>query len=106
MSQTPIIVTADPAFVLEPIDDNTGCKMLKDLKISLTEQHPRIGISVRPWNLNKSRKIIAEACDYLVKSHNADIIFLPMHIEDYHESIEIVKLMKENQDYSRINGST
>ena len=96
VSKPPIIVTADPAFVLEPIDDNTGCKMLKDLKISLTEQHPRIGISVRPWNLNKSRKIIAEACDYLVKSHNADIIFLPMQYpKDYHESIEIVKLMKE-----------
>lgn len=70
--------------------------MLKELNINLAEQHPRIGVSVRQWNLNKSREVIAEACDYLIKSRKADIIFLPMHFpKDYHESLEIMKLMKE-----------
>lgn len=97
VTKPPIIVTADPAFVLNPIDDENGCKILEKLDISLTERHPRIGVSVRPWNLNKCREIIAKACDYLVKNHDADIIFLPMQYpNDYHESLEIMKLMKEN----------
>lgn len=96
VTRPPIIVTADPAFVLKSIDDNMGYNMLNKLNISLTDHHPRIGVSVRPWNLNKSREIIAKACDYLVKSHNADIIFLPMQYpNDYHESMEVMKLMKE-----------
>ncbi len=97
VSKPPIIVTADPAFVLEPIDDKAGYELLRKLDISFNEQHPKIGVSVRPWNLNKSRDIIAKACDYLVKSHDADIIFLPMQYpKDYNESLEIIKLMKEN----------
>ena len=96
VTKPPIIVTADPAFVLNPIDDAAGYKMLGELDISLTEGRPRIGVSVRPWNLNKSREIIAKACDYMIKSHNADIIFLPMQYpKDYHESLEIMKLMKK-----------
>lgn len=91
-----MIVTADPAFVLKPIDDAVGYCLLEKLKISLREDHPRIGVSVRPWNLNKSREVIAKACDYLVKSHNADVIFLPMQYpNDYFESLEVMKLMKE-----------
>ena len=96
VTKPPMIVTADPAFVLKPIDDAVGYCLLEKLKISLREDHPRIGVSVRPWNLNKSREVIAKACDYLVKSHNADVIFLPMQYpNDYFESLEVMKLMKE-----------
>lgn len=97
VTKPPIIVTADPAFVLKPIDDEMGYELLKKLNLTFTEGRPRIGVSVRPWNLNKSRETIAKACDYLVKSHNADIIFLPMqHPNDYYESLEVIKLMKES----------
>jgi len=97
VTKPPIIVTADPAFVLKPIEDERGYNLLKTLNISLTDRRPRIGVSVRPWNLNKSREIIAKACDYLIKSHNADIIFLPMQYpNDYYESLEVMKLMNES----------
>lgn len=97
VTKPPIIVTADPAFVLKPIDDDKGYDLLNRLNISFAEDRPRIGVSVRPWNLNKSREVIAKACDYLVKSHNADIIFLPMQYpNDYHESLEVMKLMRES----------
>jgi len=97
VTKPPIIVTADPAFVLKPIEDDKGYDLLNRLNISFAEDRPRIGVSVRPWNLNKSREVIAKACDYLVKSHNADIIFLPMQYpNDYHESLEVMKLMRES----------
>ena len=97
VAKPPIIVTADPAFVLKPIHDERGYSLLNELNISLAKDRPRIGVSVRPWNLNKSREIIAQACDYLAKSHNADIIFLPMQYpNDYYESLEVMKLMKES----------
>jgi polysaccharide pyruvyl transferase WcaK-like protein len=70
--------------------------MLEKLDIKITDKRPRIGVSVRQWNLNKSRKIIASACDYLIQSHKANIIFLPMQFpNDYQESLEVMKLMKE-----------
>jgi len=97
VTKPPIIVTADPAFVLNPVDDERGYSILKKLNINLREHHLKIGVSVRPWNLNKSREVIAKACDFLVKSHNADIIFLPMQYpNDYNESVEVMKLMKES----------
>lgn len=96
VNKPPIIVTADPAFVLDPVDDDTGYKILDKEELTFSEDRPRIGISIRPWNLSKSREIIAAACDYLVKEHKADIIFLPMQYpKDYNESLEIIKLMKE-----------
>lgn len=96
ISNPPIIVTADPAFALNSIDDEAGYKMLEKLDIKITDKRPRIGVSVRQWNLNKSRKIIASACDYLIQSHKANIIFLPMQFpNDYQESLEVMKLMKE-----------
>lgn len=91
-----IIVTADPAFVLEPVDDDRGLQVLKDLGIDLSVDKPKIGVTMRPWNLRESWGNIAKACDYLVKTMGADVIFLPMQFPaDYHESLEIAKLMKE-----------
>ena len=92
-----INVTADPAFVLDPIPDEMGFEILKSQGIQLNEDKVKIGISLRPWHLNKSREIIAEACDYFVKNKNADIFFLPMQFpNDYKESMEVIKLMKKS----------
>lgn len=96
VSKPPIIVTADPAFALKPISDEEGAELLKRLDINLYSERMKVGISVRPWNLNKNREIIAKACDYLIKGRDSEVIFIPMqHPKDYYESLEIVKLMKE-----------
>lgn len=92
-----IIVTADPAFVLKPIDDNEGQRLLENQNIQLDDNRLKVGVSVRPWNLSKSRKTIAKTCDYLSKTFDAQIVFLPMQFpKDYEESMEIVKNMKKN----------
>jgi len=90
-----ITVTADPAFVLDPIDDERGSTILNSQGIQLNEGKIKIGISLRPWHMNKSREIIAKACDYFAKNMNADIFFLPMQFpNDYNESMEVIKHMK------------
>lgn len=95
ITKPPVIVTADPAFVLSPIEDDLGGTVLEGQGITLEEGYPKIGISLRPWNLEKSHKIIAGACDYLIKNHNASIIFLPMQFpKDYDESLQVIKYMK------------
>ena len=95
ISKPPVIVTADPAFVLSPIEDASGEMIIQEQGITLEEGCPKIGISLRPWNLEKSHKIIAGACDYLIKNHNASIIFLPMQFpKDYDESLKVIKHMK------------
>lgn len=95
----PLVVTADPAFVLEPVKDEEGFSILNENKIFLDDSRIKVGISLRPWNLGKSREIIAGACDYLAKTVNADIVFLPMQFpKDYNESLEVMKLMKSKAD--------
>lgn len=90
-----LIVTADPAFVLDPIQDEEGVKLLREQNIAIDDSALKVGVSLRPWNLSKSREIIAGACDYLIKTFNADIFFLPMQFpKDYQESLEVMKLMK------------
>jgi polysaccharide pyruvyl transferase CsaB len=90
-----IVVTADPAFVLSPIQDKIGKRILEKQGITITQDRPHIGISLRSWNLEKSHKTIAGACDYLIKNHNASIIFLPMQYpNDYYESLHVIKHMK------------
>ncbi|TYP57815.1 polysaccharide pyruvyl transferase CsaB [Thermosediminibacter litoriperuensis] len=91
----PIYVTADPAFALKPVDDETGFGILRWKGINFDEGSLKIGVSVRPWNLGKNRQVIAETCDYLIKNHDATIVFLPMQFpQDYSESLEIMGLMK------------
>jgi len=91
----PVMVTADPAFVLEPVRDEEGLALLAEQKIALDDSRIKVGVSLRPWNLSKSREIIAGACDYLAKTFNAGIMFLPMQFpQDYNESCEVMKLMK------------
>jgi polysaccharide pyruvyl transferase WcaK-like protein len=95
VTNPPLMVTADPAFVLDSIQDEEGFKILQEQNLTLEDSHIKVGVSLRPWNLNKSREIVAGACDYLIKTFNADIVFLPMQFpKDYNESREVMKLMK------------
>ncbi|MCR4431778.1 MAG: polysaccharide pyruvyl transferase CsaB [Tepidanaerobacteraceae bacterium] len=95
VKKPPLVVTADPAFVLEPIKDEEGFSILNQQKIVLDDSRIKVGISLRPWNLGRSREIIAGACDYVSKTFGADIIFLPMQFpKDFYESLEVMKLMK------------
>lgn len=96
VTKPPLIVTADPAFVLKPINNELGLQLLQRQKITLTQERIKIGVSIRPWNLEKKRKMIAEALDYIIKTHNAEVVFLPMQFpKDYSESKEIMNYMKE-----------
>lgn len=95
VKKPPLVVTADPAFVLEPIKDEEGFSILNEQKIVLDDSRIKVGISLRPWNLGRSREIIAGACDYVSKTFGADIVFLPMQFpKDFYESLEVMKLMK------------
>ncbi|MCG0275300.1 MAG: polysaccharide pyruvyl transferase CsaB [Thermosediminibacteraceae bacterium] len=92
----PIYVTADPAFALKPVDDETGYNILRRIGISLDGGDLKIGVSVRPWKVGKSREVIAKVCDYLIKNYSAKILFIPMQFpQDYTESLEIMGLMGE-----------
>lgn len=95
VTNPPLMVTADPAFVLDSVQDEEGFKILREQNIALDDSRVKVGVSLRPWNLNKSREVIAGACDYLIKTFNADIVFLPMQFpKDYDESLEVMKLMR------------
>lgn len=90
-----IIVTADPAFVLEPVTEKEGLAAISDQGIDLIGDRPKVGVSVRPWGLESSRETIARACDYMVKTLGAQIVFLPMRFPgDRDESCKIAALMK------------
>ncbi|SHM58424.1 polysaccharide pyruvyl transferase CsaB [Caldanaerovirga acetigignens] len=93
-----IYVTADPAFALKPVDDETGLSILNRHRIDLSKAGLNIGISVRPWKVGETRKVIAEACDFLINSYSVNIVFIPMQFpQDYNESLEIMRLMKEKK---------
>jgi polysaccharide pyruvyl transferase CsaB len=96
VKKPPIYVTADPAFALKPVDDETGLRILTRQGINLDSGGLKIGISVRPWKVSESRKVIAEVCDYLIRNYSANIVFIPMQFpQDYNESLEIMGLMRE-----------
>ena len=89
-----IIVTADPAFTIEPCSDSTTDRILAEEK--LDRNKPLIGFSVRKWEGYKNYiNVIAQAADYVAEKYNATPVFLPMqHPNDLQIIRTIVSKMK------------
>lgn len=91
------VVTADPAFLLEP---EPPPEMTADPFAAEgipQADGPRIVVSVRPFrNAASGLRAIASALDYLALSRKAQVVFLPMHRSmDLITSREVLALMKQ-----------
>jgi polysaccharide pyruvyl transferase WcaK-like protein len=95
-------VNSDPVFLLKKkninhiIDSHPYIK-----KLFNADDRPLIGVSVREYKSNgsDSKRIFAQAADYLIENYQAKIIFLPFQFdEDVHNSEEILSLMKNQAD--------
>jgi len=70
-----------------------------------SDNRPLIGVSVREYKDNGlySKRIFAQAADYLIENYKAKIIFLPFKFdEDMHISEEILSLMKNKAEVLKI----
>jgi polysaccharide pyruvyl transferase CsaB len=97
-----IYVNSDPVFLLKKkninhiVDSHPYIK-----KLFNADDRPLIGVSVREYKSNgsDSKRIFAQAADYLIENYQAKIIFLPFQFdEDVHISKEILSLMKNQAD--------
>src|SRR5690606_2392051 len=95
----PITVTADPAFLLEPMD------VPEDMlwRDGFPEGRRRVGFSVREpgpaapdMDVNHYHRLLANAADFMVDRFNADIVFVPMERErnDVQHSHAVVSQMQ------------
>ena len=101
-----IYVNSDPVFLLKKkninhiIDNHPYIQ-----KLINSDNRPLIGISVRECKSNgsDSKRIFAQAADYLIENYQAKIIFLPFQFdEDVHINEEILSLMKNKAEVLKI----
>ncbi|MEA2022350.1 MAG: polysaccharide pyruvyl transferase CsaB [Candidatus Caldatribacteriota bacterium] len=101
-----IYVNSDPVFLLKKKNINNiidSHPFIQELINS--DNYPLIGISVREYKSNgsDSKRIFAQAADYLIENYQAKIIFLPFKFdEDVHISEEILSLMKNKAEVLKI----
>lgn len=101
-----IYVNSDPVFLLKRkninyIIDNYPCVQ----KLINPDDRLLIGVSIREYKSNgsDSKRIFAQAADYLIENYQAKIIFLPFQFdEDVHISEEILSLMKNQADVLKV----
>jgi len=95
VDQPPIYVTADPVLAMHPVDKQIGRAILR--KYQIEGIRPIIGISVREWkDWPHYKDVLAQTADYLVKEHQARVVFLPMQWpDDYHTAKKVASRMKE-----------
>ncbi len=99
-------VNSDPVFLLKKKNINNvidSHPFIQELINS--DNRPLIGVSVREYKGNglDSKRIFAQAADYLIENYQAKIIFLPFKFdEDVHISEEILSLMKNQADVLKI----
>ena len=101
-----IYVNSDPVFLLKKkninhiIDNHPYIQNLIN-----SDNRPLIGISVREYKSNgsDSKRIFAQAADYLIENYQAKIIFFPFQFdEDVHINEEILSLMKNKAEVLKI----
>ena len=101
-----IYVNSDPVFLLKKkninhiIDNHPYIQKLVN-----SDNRPLIGISVREYKSNgsDSKRIFAQAADYLIENYQAKIIFFPFQFdEDVHINEEILSLMKNKAEALKI----
>lgn len=93
-----IQVTADPAFLLEPVPlavDTLG-------REGVSKDRPLVGISVREPGLaapdldeNHYHQLLADAADYMVYRYDANLLFMPMErrVLDLQQGHAVVSMM-------------
>ncbi len=87
-----IVITADPAFSLEPNCEKRTEEIKKDLAID----KDYICVSVRNWSLSNERILsnFAKMTDYICTNYNLLPVFVPMqHSKDKNVSEKIMSLM-------------
>lgn len=89
-----ILVTADPAFTLEPCSDDEAALLLE--KEGIKKDAPLIGISARKWRGHQVYAgKIAELADHLYEKHGIRTVLIPMHYpHDAEINNEIASMMK------------
>lgn len=81
VTRTPIEVTADPAFALEPANAEVVEALWKAEGLKpISTSHPTIGVALRAWGGDRQAQIrvYAELLDALIAKVSADILLIPM----------------------------
>jgi len=101
-----IYVNSDPVFLLKKKNIHHTIDSYPYIQELInSDNRPLIGVSVREYKSNgsDSKKIFAQAADYLIENYQAKIIFLPFQFnEDVHISEEILSLMKNKAEVLKI----
>ena len=95
IDKPPVLVTADPALTLQPVDEIRIQEIFRQEGIPTGK--PIVCVSIRSWK-KKSQysEVIAKMCDYIIEKYGADILFIPMHFpRDIWMIHSIVLKMKE-----------
>jgi len=78
IDKPPVLVTADPALTLTPVNETRVKEILNAEKINTDKQ--LVCISIRGWKKqSRYSDIIAKTADYIKETYDAEILFIPMH---------------------------
>jgi polysaccharide pyruvyl transferase CsaB len=101
-----IYVNSDPVFLLNKKNINSVIDSHPFIQGLINSDNcPIIGVSVREYKSNglDSKRIFAQAADYLIENYKAKIIFFPFKFdEDVHISEEISSLMRNKAKVLKI----
>ncbi len=101
-----IYVNSDPVFLLNKKNISSVIDSHPFIQEMInSDNRPLIGVSVREYKSNglDSKRIFAQAADYLIENYKAKIIFFPFKFdEDVHISEEILSLMKNKAEVLKI----
>jgi colanic acid/amylovoran biosynthesis protein len=112
VNKPPILVTADSAFLLQPISSKNARNLMFEDGVYLCNRN-LIGLTVRRWffleenieKFNEYKKIMAKVIDYLVDKLNSTVIFFPQVIVPHEEendttvAKEIFRLVKNKDNF-------
>ena len=94
-----IHVTADPAFTIQPEDEEHINYLLLDEEIDPNSSY--IGISVRKWSgHDKYEATIADIADYIIENYGINVLFIPMHYPGDLVIIENIRAKMKNKSYA------
>lgn len=93
-----VLVTADPAFTLQPCSEDEAASILATEGIK--KDKPLVGISLRKWkNLQNYIKQTAAAADYMVEKYHVQPVLIPMHYpHDMDICHQVASMMKHKPD--------
>jgi polysaccharide pyruvyl transferase CsaB len=105
-----IVVTADPALLLEPEplgDDELQCENLKEGErlIGFSVREP--GLAAPDINQDSYHALLANAADYMVDRYGAHVVFIPMErqVLDVQHSHAVISQMLRPQHATVLSGN-